>query len=254
MTQTGVAIFTQQDWDVYARCYDTLLKLKPYKQLIAVVSKSVAIEETDVFLDAGCGTGNLLHAVRRGAYTAILHGVDLSPSMLSRADVKNHNKPHTFLHHASLDEVLPFSGETFTKVASMNVLYAVPNPLRTLCELYRVMKYGATLTLVTPKKGYDNGFILKEHCNSPHEDSYWQNAHASPEREEKLIREVIKDEKSIQDMLLVARHNRAIAKNMKFSFFTASELAVLVEQAGFSITSIEQTYAQQGLLLKATKG
>lgn len=253
MNVSSVVTFTQGDWDVYARCYDTLLRLTPYQSLRDEVVACVQPNATDVILDAGCGTGNLLGAMHHMCREARLCGVDLSTSMLVLAQMKIKDEKNVALARASLNEPLPFQDGMFSKIASMNVLYAVPDPLRTLRELFRLLVCGGTFVLVTPKRGYDNGHILKEHAHSVQPDEYWEDAHASPEREECLIREAIHDELLVQAMLHIAHHNRLIAQNAIFHFFTEDELCALIDESGFAIQSLTQTYAKQAFIVVATK-
>ncbi len=146
-----------------------------------------------------------------------------------------------------------FLDRIFSKAISVNVLYAVPDPLWTLCELYRILRHSGMLVLVTPKAGYDNGYILKEHAASEKPDTYWSDAHQSPEREEFLLREAIQNPALVADMLLVARHNRLIAQNAMFHFFTAATLEACIHEAGFKLLHLTPTYSGQALLAVALK-
>lgn len=246
--------FEQTDWNVYAECYDALLELIPYQKLLKEMITHVDPNAADTILDAGCGTGNLLRALASSCREAALCGVDLSSGMLAYAERKCEGKGTITFTHANLDEVLPFADGTFSKVVSANVLYAVPNPLRTLLEFERVVRGGGTLVLVTPVHGYDNGMILREHSGNVLPESFWANAHASPQREELLLREAFGDEGTVQKMLHVARHNRRIAHNTAFHFFTDAQLLELVTRVGFTPVLSTRTYAGQALLIVATKG
>jgi len=246
-------IFSEQDWDEYARCYNALLQLNPYQELIADVLSSVLPREDDIILDAGCGTGNLLHALRNKAQGAQLYGVDLSKSMLAFAK-RACSQDRVDLLHASLDQRLPFSDGMFTKITSVNVLYAVPRPEETLRELYRVLQRGGMLVIESPKQGYDNGLVLKAHCNSTLPDSYWTKAHSSPERERELVHAAITDPLLAEQMLKIASHNRKIAQTSVFHFYQEAEFRELLNAAGFTLHDLVPAYAQQGLLAVASKG
>ncbi len=45
-------------WDLYARLYDTLYLLKPYRDLHEQVLTALNLQKNETILDAGCGTGN----------------------------------------------------------------------------------------------------------------------------------------------------------------------------------------------------
>lgn len=254
MNQDAAVTFTQRDWDVYAECYDKLLKLTPYEKVRDEVVASIAPQDGDRILETGCGTGNMLEAIQHACDGATLHGVDLSESMLTRAWEKLGSLKQVTLSKANLNERFPILDGAFNKALCINVLYAVADPRHVLKELNRVLSRNGTLVLVTPRAGYDNGLILKEHAASDLPDEYWQQAHLSPEREEKLIREAITDTVLANAMLTVAEHNRLIARNATFHFFTTEELVELVVQAGFSVQRLAYAYAKQALLIVATKG
>lgn len=245
--------FSNADWNLYAKCYDALLQLKPYQELLSTVVNALDPEENDSVLDAGCGTGNLLYRLSSRQKNAQFFGADLSPEMLARAESKCAGFLVS-LTRASLNERLPYDDASFTKVSSVNVLYAIPDPAFTLRELWRVSKPGASLVLVTPRKEYDNGLILKAHAQSDKGDAYWKDLHASTEREEKLVREAVKDDSVVEMMLLVARYNRFISKTATFHFLTEDELAALVSQSGFTVTSMQSVYADQCMMATAKKG
>src|SRR5262249_51858634 len=74
-------------WDCYARCYDGLLNSIPYRRLLDQASGLVPAE-ANTLLDAGCGTGSLLAAIRQRRRAIALHGTDFSEAMLRRARLK----------------------------------------------------------------------------------------------------------------------------------------------------------------------
>lgn len=45
-------------WGLYARLYDTLNLLEPYKKLHREVLEKLELKSGERILDAGCGTGN----------------------------------------------------------------------------------------------------------------------------------------------------------------------------------------------------
>src|SRR5215475_4241463 len=74
-------------WDCYASCYDGLLRSIPYRRLLDQTIGCVPVGAASL-LDAGCGTGNLLAAIRRRRRDIALHGTDFSEAMLRRARLK----------------------------------------------------------------------------------------------------------------------------------------------------------------------
>src|SRR5882672_10137001 len=74
-------------WNWYAGCYDGLISTAPYRRLLEQTTACVPVGAVSL-LDAGCGTGNLLAAIRRRWRAIALHGIDFSDAMLRRARSK----------------------------------------------------------------------------------------------------------------------------------------------------------------------
>ena len=254
-TNTLNESFQRSQWEDYALCYDGLLHIKPYQEMLSRVACAVAKEPFEAILDASCGTGNFETALYETQYgnTGAVVGIDSSSEMLARAKQKCGNLSMFSFYEADLNKTLGFENETFSAVVSINTLYAVEDPSYTLEEFYRVLKPGGKLFLVTPKHGYENGLILKDHCGSSLPDDFWKDAHKSPEREECLIRKAVNDKDVIQSMLSVARHNRNIIFNTPFHFFCDEELGVLLSKVSFAVRNASPTYANQSVFIIAQK-
>jgi ubiquinone/menaquinone biosynthesis C-methylase UbiE len=239
---------TQTDWGAYALYYDALMELTPYVQMLRAVA-AAAQDGAAPLLDAGCGTGNLLYLLSQQNRRE-MSGLDSSTTMLARAREKC---PGVRLEYADLNTSLSLPDGCIGTITCVNALYALPRPSYTLAEFRRVLVPGGSLVIATPKRGYENGLILKAHCGSKKPDEYWLNAHASPEREEMLVREAIIDETLVQRMLSVAKVNRQIAHTTLFNFFTEEELRGVLAAAKFEIVEYAETYAHQSHLIVARK-
>ncbi|MCF7815855.1 MAG: class I SAM-dependent methyltransferase [Candidatus Pacebacteria bacterium] len=246
--------FVQSDWEEYARCYDSLLNLTPYQHMLERVARNVRTTQHYTILDASCGTGNFEKVFCESSDQNFqITGIDRAGAMLERARKKCASWPHCFFAETDLNQNLDFEDESFGQVVSINTLYAVKNPETTLREFFRVLVPGGVLFLVTPKYGYENGLILKEHCRSSKPDSYWVDVHQSPEREEKLIREALDDEVAITDMLTIARFNRSIASEDTFHFYYQEELKTVLEKVGLAVKEVSYVYAHQDIFAIAQK-
>ncbi len=94
-------------------------------------------------LDIGCGTGNLLAAIRERHPAALLTGIDPSESLLARARSR--------LELTGVEmvvggvEVLPFADGRFAQTLSMLVLQEFTDRPRALAEMRRVTRAGGVV-------------------------------------------------------------------------------------------------------------
>ena len=146
-------------WDLYARCYDSIATLQPYQALMSKIVENIP-KSTSRLLDAGCGTGNVLVAIKKFYKHINCIGIDFSPVMLCRAMQK---LPLVNFRQLSLNEKLPFPDKCFDVVTCIKVLFAVPDAAYTIKELKRVLKEGGVLIVESPKEGWRMVPILQEH-------------------------------------------------------------------------------------------
>ena len=93
---------------------------------------------------AGVGSGLDLPELPAGpAYI----GIDLTPAMLKRAQVRNHEYQNTTLHCGNV-HCLPYQDESFDTVLMHLILAVVPQPQLALHEAVRVLKPGGHLHIV----------------------------------------------------------------------------------------------------------
>jgi SAM-dependent methyltransferase len=106
-------------------------------------------------LDAGCGTGGTLAALRRAGYSS-LSGFDLNPPALDFCRERGLN----YVKLGSLTAI-PFESDRFDLVVSNDVLNdaGIADEQAALHELYRVLKPGGRLFLNLPA----HKFLASEH-------------------------------------------------------------------------------------------
>ena len=248
------------DWDAYARAYDILMSVIPYRNMLVDVARTLiegvpAITRgTARILDAGCGTGNLISTLRaRKIRGHTMAGIDASLHMLARAQAK-HAKSGAMFLEANLDEQLPFNDKSFDGIACINALYATACPRVTLVELGRVLTPDGSLVIATPHANASIGRILKAHAHSNKPDAYWDRFHAEPDQARSLLTEAFEGSDIGPEMLeIVFLANRAIVGSSVMSFFTKQQLITLLNETGFTVNSCDTTYAGQDLLITARK-
>jgi ubiquinone/menaquinone biosynthesis C-methylase UbiE len=204
-------------WDLYAKCYDSIATLQPYQALLSKVVENIP-KSTSRLLDAGCGTGNVLAAIKKMHRDIKCIGIDFSPAMLGYAKKK---LPLVHFRQLSLNEKLPFPDKYFDVVTCIKVLFAVPDPEYTVKELKRVLKDGGTLIIASPKEGWRMVPILREHVKQV---------------------SVLKTLPALFRLLILATFNLPIFKRGKaqvYHFMTKDKMEHLIE------TNVESVYAAQ---------
>lgn len=96
-------------------------------------------------LDAGCGTGGLLRALRAARRDWRLAGVDVSPL----ACELTRERTGALVLEGSVEQ-MPFGTSTYAVVTSCDVLCQVEHPERALAEFRRVVRSGGALVLTMP--------------------------------------------------------------------------------------------------------
>lgn len=114
-------------------------------------------------LDIGCGDAGVLIAfAERGASCA---GLELDDKSLQRAAVRAHEHAVDIDLRKGIAEALPWAAERFDLVILDNVLEHVTDREQTLAEIFRVLRPGGLLYMVTPKP-----LALYSLWNDPHYD------------------------------------------------------------------------------------
>ncbi len=219
-------------WGIYSFFYDNLNKLIPYQKMLEEVIDELALKEGENFLDAGCGTGNLLQKIT--LHNLQITGIDANKQMLNLAQKKIVHQKINFLTR-DFNKTLHLT-ELYDKISLVNVLYILENPSSFLKEVHGYLKPGGRLVLTTPT--YDSS-ILKIFI-----------AHA------KLSKHFFKNLMLFLNLAVVGILNLIIlllAKSGKYHFFNETELQALLQESGFQKTNIEKTYGNQAFLAVANK-
>jgi ubiquinone/menaquinone biosynthesis C-methylase UbiE len=110
-------------------------------------------KDGDKILDVGCGDGFYLHLLSNLGIKLNLTGCDFDFGAL-RSAKKNLRGKKVRLIQADLMKRLPFRDESFDKIVMSEVAEHLPNDVRGLKEVYRVLKTGGILCLSVPNANY----------------------------------------------------------------------------------------------------
>ncbi len=144
-------------YDALAGAYDTLYGEEQEAKIKSALG-SFQLRESDLVLDAGCGTGLLFHHVEK--QVGFIVGLDISRKLLERALCRSGSSLKISLIRADAD-FLPFIDGIFDKVFAVTLLQNMPNVDVTLREVIRTSKKDALLIVTGLKKSYTKEMFLR---------------------------------------------------------------------------------------------
>ncbi len=130
------------DYDEASKTYDHTRKHSD--RLIERFASRVPFKSETAILDFGCGTGNYLDSIQR-LYGCRCCGVEPSDGMRTIAHEKKNSLDIRKGDHRSV----PFHDETFDFAFMTDVIHHVPELALMFSTLWRVLKIGALLCVVT---------------------------------------------------------------------------------------------------------
>jgi SAM-dependent methyltransferase len=113
---------------------------------LPIVEPMLALMEfkhRDRVLDVGCGTGWLVRRIAPLVPAGLAAGLDVSDSMVRRADVLSAELPNVVFARGEV-EAIPWDSGFFTKLLSVESAYYWPDPARGLREIFRVLSPGGS--------------------------------------------------------------------------------------------------------------
>jgi ubiquinone/menaquinone biosynthesis C-methylase UbiE len=147
-------------WERYFKTYDILNEAIPYQKLLEDFIRSLNINEGDLILDAGSGTGNL--CIRLKACGSKPVGFDFSEKAIKIHLSKDHDAE---VYFGDLTHTLAFPNNYFDKIVSNNVLYTINKDIRldVIKELHRILKPRGKLVIANVHIGFNPFLILLDH-------------------------------------------------------------------------------------------
>ena len=178
-----------------------------------------------VFLDLGCGTGNILSKMNNAGFPGRIYGIDGSQSMLGLAKKKIRSEKKGLIQ-GNIDNGIPLADSSVDGIAMVNVLYATKTPPEVIRECHRVLKFDGILVIANPRPGAKITSIvgLKDIVYNP---CFWVVA---------CINVIIK-----------------ILSRKEFHFTDSETLCKLLNDNGFRVMNSESAYCDTDVLTVARK-
>jgi SAM-dependent methyltransferase len=117
------------------------------RRLAPLLIRFGGLADGDRVLDVGCGTGSMAFTLPQIANVAAVTGVDLGEAYIDYARSCNADPRITFEQADA--RTLPFEDGSFDGAFSMLVLQFIPDAMRAVAEMRRVVRPGGTVTAAT---------------------------------------------------------------------------------------------------------
>jgi ubiquinone/menaquinone biosynthesis C-methylase UbiE len=150
-------------WELYPFFYDKMSNFPPYTQMLKKVAENLEVKKGGKYLDAGCGSGNMILELFLTNRDIKVYGFDASSSAIKLAS----KKLKEYIVSGSLNlykylfkDRLPFKNEFFDGICAINFIqYLEPHSFHSfLLEARRTLKNGGNLCLVyTTNPTYKGG-------------------------------------------------------------------------------------------------
>ena len=149
-------------WNLYAACFDLVAGLAPYQDMLDEVVAALDLRPGMRVLDAGCGTGALeARLVQRHPEVEVV-AVDASPAMLARAQRRTWSVSPRFVA-ADIDDFLASEKARFDRVVSVNMIWALADPRRTIEHMADCLAEGGRMVHTTPRWRFRFDLIVVRH-------------------------------------------------------------------------------------------
>lgn len=163
MSNKKETIKVQKRYDRMAKIYD-FLEGWIEKRLFAEFRKDMLGSLQGDILETGVGTGkNLSYYNLKAKVTA----VDISPRMIDKAIGRAKCIDLNVTFHCMDAQKLKFPDEFFDYVVDTFVLCSVPDPVRTLKEMRRVLKKNGRIILIEHVLSKNRAIALWQHIHNP---------------------------------------------------------------------------------------
>jgi ubiquinone/menaquinone biosynthesis C-methylase UbiE len=167
-------------WWIYGWVYDGLLGFYPYRNLVAIVTERLALQDGMSLLEVGCGTGNVIVSARKSADIWAV-GVDNSSSMLHQARKKLRvglrDDSVVLYRQDALEFLRGIPEDSFDRISLVNFLYATPDRNQVWMECLRILRPGGLAVATTSVQSGSKAIINESKANNTRLGYYLQYLH-----------------------------------------------------------------------------
>jgi SAM-dependent methyltransferase len=230
-------------WNLYAACFDLVAGLAPYQDMLDEVVAELDLRPGMRVLDAGCGTGALEARLAQRHPDVEVVAIDSSPAMLARAQRRSLSLGTRFVI-ADIDDFLANEKARFDRVVSVNVIWALVQPRRTIARMAEGLALGGRMVHTTPRWRFRFDVIVARHLQRTRGGRG-------------LLRALsLLPALAVAGLLNLALVLRVLVGNQAWrdrSRWEADGLTRLFSYPGLGQVAVRSTYAGQGFLVTCDK-
>ncbi len=147
-------------FDRWSETYEQDSAARWLREIQTQALAALALAESDVLLDVGCGTGAAIRDAAPRVMRAV--GFDLSPGMVAQATerARDAGLPNVEFHTGDVSGRLPFEDGAFTALVCTTAFHHFPSPSNTIAEMSRVLAPGGRLVIADSNRRHPAVFVL----------------------------------------------------------------------------------------------
>lgn len=158
---------TKRQFSFWSKWYDSkIFRIFYFEKLYGKIIETIAKEKDYLkpgraFLDAACGTGEIIFRISRDYPKVNFTGIDFTEAMVKIAGQKNKERQNVKILNLDVTK-LPFEDQSFDFIVCSDALHHFSDPESSLKELSRVSRKGAVFLLADPASNNLKQNILLE--------------------------------------------------------------------------------------------
>src|SRR3990167_437606 len=130
--------------------YDSIIKIFAFEKFYQKIASQIPQNKTVHILDVGCGTANLVIAIKKRSPKAEILGIDPDEKILEIAKSKIQKEKLDIKLVKAFAQKLPLKSKSFDWVVSSFAIHHIPSDLKSQAfyEMYRVLRSGGTILII----------------------------------------------------------------------------------------------------------